>query len=79
MAYFISRNLPSGGIFIHYNGSYHSDNHLGIVWYLEQYKPGIKIKTITTVEQEDLSALEDDNKGIADYIVVVPKDMTQTY
>ncbi len=79
MAYFISKNLPKNGIFIHYNGSYHSDNHQGIVWYLPKYAPGVKILTITTVEQADISKLDKDNKKLADFIVVVPEDMTKTY
>ncbi len=79
MAYFISKNIPDKGIFIHYNGSYHSDNHLGIVWYLKIYAPKAKILTISTVEQDDLSKLDDKNKNLADFIVVVPSDMTKTY
>ena len=79
MAYFISKNLPQKGIFIHYNGSYHSDNHLGIVYYLKIYAPKTKILTISTVEQDDISKLDDQNKKLADFIVVVPSDMTKTY
>ena len=30
MAYFISENLKPNHTFIHYNGSYHSDNYEGI-------------------------------------------------
>ncbi len=64
MAYFISKNLPSGKILIHYNGAYHSDNHLGIVHYLKLYKPGIKVATISTILQEDLQELATENKGL---------------
>ncbi len=79
MAYFISKNLPQKGIFIHYNGAYHSDNHQGIVYYLKIYAPKAKILTISTVEQDGLSKLDDQNKNLADFIVVVPSDMTKTY
>ncbi|MEZ4996873.1 MAG: ChaN family lipoprotein [Bacteroidales bacterium] len=35
MAHFIAENLTDGKTFIHYNGSYHSDNYLGIIHYPE--------------------------------------------
>jgi uncharacterized iron-regulated protein len=79
MAYFISANLPEGKIFIHYNGSYHSDNHLGIIHYLKLYRPGIRVATISTVIQDDIEKIDQENKGLADYIAVVPATMTRTY
>ena len=33
MAYFIFKYYQQGSLFIHFNGSYHSENHEGIVWY----------------------------------------------
>jgi len=79
MAHFIAENLPSGKIFIHYNGAYHSDNYLGIVHYLKLYRPGIKIATITTVLQDDITDLEVENRGLADFIIAIPLTMTRTY
>ncbi|MCU0458754.1 MAG: ChaN family lipoprotein [Bacteroidales bacterium] len=79
MAYFISDNLPSGRIFIHYNGAYHSDNYLGIIHYLKLYRPGIKVATISTVLQEEIEELDGDNKGVADFVVAIPVTMTRTY
>jgi uncharacterized iron-regulated protein len=79
MAHFISENLPSGKILIHYNGAYHSDNYLGIIHYLKLYRPGIKVATISTVLQEDLQELATENKGLADFIVAIPVTMTRTY
>jgi hypothetical protein len=38
---FINENLKDGATFIHYNGSYHSDNFEGISWYLKKYNPTI--------------------------------------
>jgi uncharacterized iron-regulated protein len=69
--------------FLHFNGSYHSENHEGIVWMTNQYlrkgNANPKIITITCVEQKDLDSLEVSNKGTADYIIVIPSDMTKTY
>ncbi len=79
MAYFININWKKGETFIHYNGSYHSDNYQGIVWYLKDYNKKAKIKTITTVSQKDLSKLDDEVKKQADYIIVVDENMTTTY
>jgi len=79
MGWFISSNLKEGNIMIHYNGSYHSNDHEGTVYYLKKYKPGVKVLTITTVEQDDITLIEEDNKKLADFIVVVPSDMTKTY
>jgi uncharacterized iron-regulated protein len=78
MAYQISLNTPKDKLFIHYNGSYHSDNKESIIWHLNQYKPGLKIVTITTVVQSNIDTLNVDNQHLADYIIVVPEDMTRT-
>jgi len=79
MAWFILQNRETGKLFIHYNGSYHSDDFQGIVWYLKQAKPELNIKTITSVEQTDISELDKDNQGKADFILLIPEDMTKTY
>lgn len=79
MGHFIANNLPAKGIFVHFNGAYHSDLYEGIVYYLKKYKAGVKVATISTVEQKDLSALEEENKGKADFIVVVDEDLTHTH
>ena len=79
MAYFILQNWEKGKLFLHYDGSYHSDNYEGIVWWIKQANPKLKIKTITTVEQDTINPMSDDFKNTADYIIVVPSDMTKTY
>ncbi len=66
-------------IFIHYNGSYHSDDYEGIYWYLKKYKPGLKIMTITTVSSDDVNDFNDENIAKADFIIQVDKSMTSTY
>jgi uncharacterized iron-regulated protein len=79
MAHFIVQNLTPGKIFIHYNGSYHSDSYSGIIYYLKLYRPDIKVATITTATQSDPETFQPDNKGLADFIVAVPETMTRTY
>lgn len=79
MAHFILSNYAEGKTFFHFHGTYHSDNYEGIMWYLNEYKPGLKILTISSVEQDDVDSLEDDNKKKADYILVTPTSMTKTH
>ncbi len=79
MAHFITKNLKKDTVFIHYNGSYHSDHFEGINWYLKKNNPDQKILTISTVEQKDISKLEKENYNKADYILVIDEDVTKTY
>jgi len=79
MAYFILQYYQPGSLFIHYNGSYHSDNHDGIFWHLKNTRPELKYTTITTVSQKHIGSLLAENKGRADYIICVDEDMTNTY
>lgn len=79
MAYNITRNLESNVVFIHYHGSYHSNNYEGIYWYVKRKMPNLKIVTIATVTQDDLTGLAHEYMGIADFIIVVPERMTRTY
>lgn len=79
MAWFILQNLRPGQIFLHFNGSYHSDNYEGMVWYFRKYRPDIKILTISSVETEDLDKPEEEIRGKADYILLIPSSMTKTH
>lgn len=79
MAYFINKNLQPNTVFIHYNGTYHSDNFEGINWYLKRYNPIIQIITIAVVEQKEISKLETENYNKADFILVIDEDVTKTY
>nr|MBC7613728.1 ChaN family lipoprotein [Pseudopedobacter sp.] len=79
MAYFILKNYKEGSGFIHFNGSYHSDDYEGILWYLKQEKPDLKYGTISTVSQDDNNKLDKENLNKADYIICVDAKMTTTY
>ena len=79
MPHFIVQNCKDGNFFIHYNGSYHSDNKQGIIWHLLKYDPDLKIKTITTILKDDVEEISEEDLTEADYILVVPKSMTRTY
>jgi uncharacterized iron-regulated protein len=79
MAWNIAKNLKENNTFIHFHGTYHSNNYEGIYWYLSKYAPRAKVSTIATVLQDDISILESDNIGLADFIIVVAQRMTRTY
>jgi len=79
MARSIANFRNAGQTVIHYNGSYHSDRHMGIIWYLNRYSPGVKVMTITTVLQDDIDKMNDESLGLADYVIVIPSSMTRTY
>jgi uncharacterized iron-regulated protein len=79
MARSIADNRHPGQTVIHYNGSYHSDRHMGIIWYLNKYNPGVKVLTITAVLQDEIDRMEDEYKDQADFVIVIPTSMTRTY
>lgn len=79
MAYFLNQARPEGHLLLHLNGSFHSDNHDGILAYLRQQNPKLKVLTLSTVSQASLDRLDKDNQQKADFVLVVPEDMTKTY
>jgi uncharacterized iron-regulated protein len=82
MAQFILKNAYVPFIVLHFNGSYHSDDHQGIVYYLNEINKRtnitLKILTISTVEQDTIEDLSKENLGKGDFIICVPTDMTKT-
>ena len=78
MAHFIIKNWSKGKLLLHYHGSYHSDNFESIYWHLKQQNSKLKIVTITSLSQDDVSELSEENSGIADYTICVDGDMTKT-
>lgn len=79
MAYFILKNYQKGKTFLHFHGTYHSDNFESIAWYLKKQNPNLRILSISSVEQAKIDVLEDAHKKKANFIVAVPESMTKTY
>ncbi|MFN4285877.1 MAG: ChaN family lipoprotein [Lacibacter sp.] len=79
MAHFILQHFMPGTLFMHYNGTYHSDNYEGILWYLKKAQPQLRYATIATVQQEQLKRLLPEHRGKADFILCVDASMTTTY
>ena len=79
MSHFILKYFVPGNLFVHFNGSYHSENYEGILWYLKQANANLKYASITTLSQGKLNKLLAENKAKADFIICVDEDMTSTY
>lgn len=81
MAMHILKYLTANFQIIHFNGAFHSDYYQGILWYVQQSELGKKKKflTISTVTQTDISKLEKEHLGKADFIICVPETMTRTH
>jgi uncharacterized iron-regulated protein len=79
MAYNILKNYKKGNLFIHYNGSYHSNVKQGIIWYIQQEKPNLKIISICVETQDQLNKLDKKHLNKADFIIVTDKDFPRSY
>ncbi|MFT4031956.1 MAG: ChaN family lipoprotein [Siphonobacter sp.] len=79
MAHFILQNWKKGHIFLHFNGSYHSQNFEGIYWYLKKANPDLNIVTIATVEEQNLNQPKEVKENLATFTLAVPNTMTKTH
>jgi len=79
MAKSISKYWQKGKVVLHFNGSYHSERHMGIIWYLNKVNPSLKVVTIATLLQDNIDKMDEDNINKADFVIVIPSSMTRTY
>jgi len=82
MAQYILKNGYDPYTVLHFNGSYHSDDHQGIVYYINEINKKtditLNILTISTVEQDTIEDLSKENLGKADFIICVQSDMIKS-
>ena len=79
MAHFSIKNFNKGDLYFHMDGSYHSNNKRGIIWWVNKIQPGLNIKSITTLTRSEWDKKTAEEKElIAEYIIVVADNMTQT-
>lgn len=81
MSHFIMKiGAFDGKTILHFNGSYHSDNRQGIVWYVNQAirktSFELNIMTITCLEQENIDTISKQDAAKADFIIIIPSSMT---
>ena len=79
MAHFILASLKKGTVFLHINGYYHNIYDEGIIWYVRQKNPGLRITSIATVKQVSIEKLEKRHTGISRFIICTPSTMTETH
>lgn len=76
MVYSILKYYKKNQLFIHYNGTYHSENFESMYWYLKEANPKLKIISIASVEQEEIETLSKENLNKADFILCIPESMS---
>ncbi|WP_417885367.1 ChaN family lipoprotein [Zunongwangia sp.] len=81
MATEIIKNLPENGLFIHFNGNFHSKDFGGIYWYLKKQQPDIKVAVVAAFSSEnnELALIKNNQKKSGNFIILVPEDFTKTY
>ncbi|MBI1221507.1 MAG: iron-regulated protein [Bacteroidetes bacterium] len=79
MAHFILKNWTPGKVFYHWNGSYHSNNHEGIVWYLKQANPNLKIYVISNSSEDDIDKLSKESEDKGDAILITDSSFPTSY
>lgn len=79
MSHFMTPWIQKGNVIYHLNGSYHSDHHEGIIYYLKRSLPATNVFVISTVTQDTIETLDDENKGKGDVILCVSSNMTKSY
>ena len=79
MAHFILNNLEESSRIFHLNGSYHSNNYEGIVWYVKRDRPELRILTINTIVEDNIDSVDLGRLQSAGLTIVVPSTMTTTY
>jgi uncharacterized iron-regulated protein len=80
MAHFIVKGGAfEGKTILHLNGTYHSDNYEGIVWYLRQAirktSLELKILTIASLTQENVDTISAQDAARADFIVITAESI----
>jgi len=79
MAWSIAKYARKGTRFLHFNGSFHSDFHEGIGWYLDRTLPDLARVTIATVTQGQVDQLDPEHLGQADIIICVDAAIPGTH
>ena len=79
MAESLFEPIRAGKQVYHINGSYHTKDGEGILWYLKREFPDLKILDIHMVTQDQLDKLDEANSKAGEIILVLPSDSHTTY
>jgi uncharacterized iron-regulated protein len=79
MAESLFSSISAGYKIFHINGSYHSKDNEGILWYLRKEFPNLKMLNIHTVTQDQVDSLDPENSKSGEIILVLPSDSHESY
>jgi len=79
MAHWILQTRTEGQPFVHVNGSYHSQDWEGIVWYLREAEPDLRVLTIHGDTQVDVWTPDSTALNRADFLLLTQAQMTRTH
>lgn len=79
MAHFMIKYWSPGKIFLHLNGAFHTNKYEGIISFLPKAWLQQNMLVISMVTQSDINKLEDENKGIADFIFCFEEDYAKSH
>lgn len=78
MAHFIYQNWDKKKLFVHFNGDFHSKGKGGIYYYLNQLDDKLDVAVIAVVEG-DPTIYQEEWSSLANFVLVIPKDMAKSY
>jgi uncharacterized iron-regulated protein len=79
MAHFIEKYWSPGKVFLHLNGAFHTNRHEGIISFLSKSWLKKDMLVISMTTQADINKLEEDNKGLGDYIFCFSEDYAKSH
>jgi uncharacterized iron-regulated protein len=79
MAHFIMKYWQSDKVFLHLNGAFHTNKYEGIISFLPKTLLRKDMLVISMVTQKDIEKLEDENKGLGDFIFCFEEDYAKSH
>jgi uncharacterized iron-regulated protein len=79
MAHFIMKYWSPGKVFLHLNGAFHTNKYEGIISFLPKTWLKKEMLVISMVTQQDIEKLEDENKGLGDFIFCFEEDYAKSH
>lgn len=79
MAHFMIKYWSPGKVFLHFNGAFHTNKYEGIISFLPKDWLRQNMLVISMVTQNDINKLEDENKGLGDFIFCFEEDYAKSH
>lgn len=79
MAHFMMKYWQFGKVFLHLNGAFHTNKYEGIISFLPKDWFRKDMLVISMVSQKDIEKLDDENKGLGDFIFCFEEDYAKSH